>query len=70
MVTFLWRAQGRPASSEEVAFTDVVAGMYYAEPVAWALENKITKGVSETLFGTDEICTRAQVVTFLYRTYN
>ena len=68
VVTFLWRAMGSPASSTEVAFGDVAAGQYYCTPVAWAVENGITAGVGNGLFGVNIVCTRAQVVTFLYRT--
>ena len=67
VVTFLWRAQGSPASTAKVAFTDVVAGQFYSTAVAWAVENNITNGISATTFGVGGICNRAQVVTFLYR---
>ncbi len=70
VVTFLWRAMGSPASTAEVAFTDVVPGQFYSTAVAWAVENGITNGISATEFGVGGICNRAQVVTFLYRTYN
>ena len=50
-----------------LAFTDVPADAYYAEAVAWAVDNKITSGTSETAFSPNDACTRAQVVTFLYR---
>ena len=69
VVTFLWRAMGKPASSAEVNFTDVEADQYYTTAVAWAVENGITTGVGENLFGIEEVCIRAQVVTFLYRTF-
>ena len=67
VVTFLWRANGSPASAAKVSFTDVDADAFYATAVAWAVENGITNGVSPTAFGVDGICNRAQVVTFLYR---
>ena len=70
VVTFLWRAMGKPDSSAEVSFTDVQAGQFYSTAVAWAVENGITNGISATEFGVGGICNRAQVVTFLYRTYN
>ena len=70
VVTFLWRAMGKPDSSAEVSFTDVQAGQFYSTAVAWAVENGITNGISATEFGVNGICNRAQVVTFLYRTYN
>ena len=69
VVTFLWRAKGSPASSTEITFTDVPAESFYANAVAWALEKGVTNGTSATTFGAAEACTRAQVVTFLYRAY-
>ncbi|MBQ2921077.1 MAG: S-layer homology domain-containing protein, partial [Oscillospiraceae bacterium] len=45
-------------------------GVYYYTPVLWAVENGVTKGVSANTFGVDQVCSRAQIVTFLYRTYN
>ena len=70
VVTFLWRAMGSPASTAEVTFTDVIPGQFYSTAVAWAVEKGITNGISATEFGVGGICNRAQVVTFLYRTYN
>ena len=67
IVTFLWRAAGSPEPKSGSSFADVAADAYYAKAVAWAVENGITKGTSETTFHPDEICTRAQGVTFLYR---
>ena len=67
-VTFLWRAAGSPAAkSSAMPFTDVKAGSYYETAVLWAVENGITKGSSETMFSPDATCTRAQIVTFLWR---
>ena len=66
-VTFLWRAAGSPSVSGESAFEDVGADAYYARAVAWAAQNGVTNGISQTLFGTGSDCTRAQIVTFLYR---
>lgn len=66
-VTFLWRAAGSPAVSGESAFEDVGADAYYARAVAWAAQNGVTNGISQALFGTGSDCTRAQIVTFLYR---
>lgn len=66
-VTFLWRAAGSPAVSGESAFEDVGADAYYARAVAWAAQNGVTNGISQVLFGTGNDCTRAQIVTFLYR---
>ncbi|MBR7178200.1 MAG: S-layer homology domain-containing protein [Oscillospiraceae bacterium] len=70
VVTFLWRAMGKPDSGAAISFTDVKAGQFYTDAVAWAVENEITNGISATEFGVDKICNRAQVVTFLYRTYH
>ena len=66
-VTFLWRAAGSPAVSGESAFEDVGADDYYARAVAWAAQNGVTNGISQALFGIGSDCTRAQIVTFLYR---
>ena len=69
VVTFLWRAMGSPESTADVSFTDVQPGQFYSTAVAWAVENNITNGISATEFGGGGTCNRAQVVTFLYRTY-
>ena len=67
-VTFLWRAAGSPApKTNTMPFTDVNAGSYYYDAVLWAVENGITKGTSDTTFSPNMICTRAQIVTFLWR---
>ena len=67
-VTFLWRAAGSPApKSNTMPFTDVPAGSYYYDAVLWAVENGITKGTSDTAFSPNLNCTRAQIVTFLWR---
>ena len=66
-VTFLYRAAGSPAVSGESAFEDVGADAYYARAVAWAAQNGVTNGISQALFGTGSDCTRAQIVTLLYR---
>ncbi len=67
-VTFLWRAAGSPAvKSAVMPFTDVKAGSYYYDAVLWAVEQGITKGTSDTMFSPDATCTRAQIVTFLWR---
>ncbi len=69
VVTFLWRAAGCPSPSlSTCAFTDVEAGSYYEQAVLWAVEHGITTGTSATTFSPDDTVTRAQVVTFLYRT--
>ena len=67
IVTFLWRAQQSPASGGENPFTDVPADAYYAQAVAWAVENGVAKGVGETAFAPNDNCTRAQIVTMIYR---
>ena len=70
-VTFLWRAAGSPApKSSAMPFIDVPAGSYYYDAVLWAVENDITKGTSDTAFSPDKTCTRAQIVTFLWRSQN
>ncbi|MEE0230393.1 MAG: S-layer homology domain-containing protein [Peptococcaceae bacterium] len=68
-VTFLYRAFGAPAVSGSTAFSDVPADTYYTAAVKWAAENGITGGIGGGLFGSDNNCTRAQIVTFLYRAY-
>ncbi|MBS1359364.1 MAG: hypothetical protein HPZ92_02420 [Oscillospiraceae bacterium] len=68
-VTFLYRASGSPAVSGSAAFSDVAANAYYADAVKWAEKNGITGGIGGGLFGSGNDCTRAQIVTFLYRNY-
>ena len=68
-VTFLYRASGAPAVSGNAAFSDVATNAYYAAAVKWAEKNGITGGIGGGLFGSDNNCTRAQIVTFLYRSY-
>ena len=71
VVAFLWRAAGCPEPTSTVnPFTDVKPGDYFYKSVLWAVENGVTSGISATLFGPNDACTRAQVVTFLYRVYN
>ena len=65
-VTFLARAQNAKATGK-TAFSDVPADSYFADAVAWAQANGVTTGTSETTFSPDNDCTRAQIVTFLYR---
>lgn len=67
IVTFLWRAAGSPEPKTASSFTDVPANAYYAKAVAWAIENGITNGMTETTFAPNATCTRGQSVTFLYR---
>ena len=66
-VTFLWRSQKSPAAGTVNPFTDVAADAYYANAVLWAAENGITGGTSATTFSPNNDCTRAQIVTFLWR---
>ena len=68
-VTFLYRASGMPAVSGNAAFSDVATNAYYAAAVKWAEKNGITGGIGGGLFGSDNNCTRAQIVTFLFRAY-
>ena len=68
-VTFLHRAEGKPAYTASNPFTDLKTGEYYYDAVLWAVENGVTSGLKPTLFGPEEPCTRGQVVTFLYRAY-
>lgn len=68
VVTFLWRTAGCPApKSTEMPFSDVPEGCYYYDAVLWAVENGITKGSEPGKFGPEEVCTRSQIVTFLWR---
>ena len=67
-VTFLWRTAGSPVSkTSTMPFTDVPVGSYYYDAVLWAVENGITKGTSDTTFSPNMTCSRAQIVTFLWR---
>ena len=67
MVTMLWRTVGQPTAGGTANFTDVPANSYYAQAVAWAIENGITAGVGNGKFDPDAACTRGQIATFLYR---
>ena len=68
LVTFLWRAAGEPEPETTVnPFTDVKESDYFYKAVLWAVENGVTTGKSETIFAPKETCTRAQIVTFIYR---
>ena len=66
-VTFLYRAAGSPKVSGSAEFGDVATDAYYADAVAWAAKNGITGGIGGGLFGSGNNCTRAQIVTFIYR---
>ena len=69
-MTFLWKAAGSPQpSSSNNPFEDVIPGKWYEKAILWAVENGITGGVSPTKFGVGQTCTRAQIVTFLYKYY-
>ena len=67
-VTFLFRAIGKLVDNK-AEFSDVLTDSYYANAVAWAVENGVTNGIGDGLFGPDNSCTRAQIVTFLFRAY-
>ena len=68
IVTFLWRAAGSPEpETRAMPFTDIPVGSYYYDAVLWAVENDITKGTSDTTFSPNMTCSRAQIVTFLWR---
>lgn len=66
-VTFLWRWEGEPEADQRSGFRDVPAGQYYSEAVSWAVEAGITNGTGTTTFSPGQTCTRAQIVTFLWR---
>ena len=66
-VTFLWRMEGMPHAGTSNPFRDVDRNQYYYQPVLWAVKNEITAGTSATTFSPSNPCTRAQIVTFLYR---
>ena len=67
IVTFLWRFSGSKEAEKAASFSDVVPGAYYEKAVSWAAETGVTTGTSDTTFSPNSTCTRAQVVTFLYR---
>ena len=68
VVTFLWRTMDKPSHNQSNPFADIPGGKYYNDAVLWALENGITTGKTATTFLPNDTCTRAQIVTFLYRT--
>ena len=70
IVTFLWRAANSPSAKTANPFTDVAADAYYIDAVLWAVKHKITIGTTLSTFSPDEGCTRAQIVTFLYRAHS
>ena len=67
IVAFLWRSEKSPAAGTANPFTDVKSDAYYADAVLWAVKENITKGTTSTTFSPDADCTRAQIVTFLWR---
>ena len=71
IMTFVWRYEGEPtASTTYNPFTDVKPGAFYEQAVLWASETDVTRGIGESTFSPDSNCTRAQIVTFLYRALN
>ena len=71
VVTFLWRAAGKPApKSTTMPFTDVAQGSYCYDAILWAVENGITKGTTETTFSPNKACSRGEIVTLLFRGQN
>ena len=71
VVTFLYSAFGKPAvEGAENPFSDVPADAWYTAPILWAVKEGITSGIGDGLFGVDHFCSRAQIVTFLYKAYN
>ena len=70
IVTFLYRAAGSPTVSSGIRFFDVAPNAFCRDAVVWATERGITNGTSDTTFSPDAVCTRAEVVTLLYRTLN
>ena len=67
-MTFLWRAMDKPQEMNGAdLFTDVPADSYFFQAVQWAVNHEVTAGTSKTTFSPNQSCTRAQVVTFLYR---
>ena len=67
IVTFLWRSQKSPAAGTANPFNDVKAGSFYETAVLWAVKEDVTKGTTNTTFSPDANCTRAQIVTFIWR---
>ena len=67
IVAFLWRSEKSPAAGSRNPFADVKSTAYYADAVLWAVKENITKGTTSTTFSPDADCTRAQIVTFLWR---
>lgn len=70
IVAFLWRSEKSPAAGTVNPFADVKSDAYYADAVLWAVKEDVTKGTTSTTFSPNADCTRAQIVTFLYRAFN
>ena len=70
VATFLWAAMGKPAANGSSPFIDVADSDWYGTPITWASEKGIAGGIGNGMFGANNTCTRAQVVTFLYNTYS
>ena len=69
-MTFLWAAKGKPAPETAASpFSDVSEGDWYYNAVLWAYENEVTAGMGDGSFGANSTCTRAQIITFLYKAY-
>jgi len=66
-VTFLWRVANKPAAETESSFKDVAKDAYYSDAVSWAASVNVTNGMTESTFAPDDVCIRAQIVTFIYR---
>ena len=66
-VNYIWQAAGKGAASYDGRFTDIPANSPYATAVAWAVENGVTNGATATTFNPGKICSRGEIVTFLYR---
>lgn len=69
-VAFLYRNAGCPEAEDSNLFVDVEEGAYYTDAVKWAIANGITAGTSDTTFSPNDVCTRAQIVTFMYKAFN
>ena len=69
IVTFLYAAAGKPQVSDPIWFTDVGDEDWFTVPIIWAVENDVTSGIGNNMFGPNNTCTRGQVVTFLYKVY-
>ena len=70
IVTFLYAAEGKPAVNSKSTFTDVANDAWFAKPVIWAAENDVTGGIGDGKFGPTDVCTRRQIVTFLFKVHN